>query len=57
MSNVKVKLKNGRIGTIVGDVHIVFDNYDSYSYTVPSEDIVSVVDKNNEILIKIPLQN
>ena len=57
MSNVKVKLKNGRIGTIVGDVHIVFDNYDGYSYTVPSEDIVSVVDKNNEILIKIPLQN
>ena len=54
---MKVKLKNGRIGTIVGDVHIVFDNYDSYSYTVPSEDIVSVVDKNNEILIKIPLQN
>lgn len=37
---MKVMVKNGRIGTLVGDCHIVFDNYDGYSYTVSANDII-----------------
>lgn len=37
---MKVMVKNGRVGALVGDCHIVFDNYDSYSYTVPVNDII-----------------
>lgn len=36
---MKVKLKNGKIGKLVGDIHIIFDNGDGYSYTVPASDI------------------
>ena len=37
---MKVMVKNGRVGTLVGNCHVIFDNYDSYSYTVPANDIV-----------------
>ena len=36
---MKVKLKNGRIGELVGNAHIIFDNGDGYSYTIPASDI------------------
>lgn len=36
---MKVKLKNGRIGELVNNVSIIFDNGDGYSYTVPASDI------------------
>lgn len=39
---MKVMVKNGRVGTLVGDCHVVFDDYDSYSYTVSVNDIVKV---------------
>lgn len=44
---MKVKLKNGMIGNLVGDVHIIFDNGDTYSYTVPTNDIVEEVKNKN----------
>ena len=37
---MKVMVKNGKVGTLVGDCHVIFDNYDGYSYTVPANDIV-----------------
>ena len=37
---MKVMVKNGRLGTLVGDCHAIFDNHDDYSYTVPANDIV-----------------
>lgn len=37
---MKVMVKNGSVGTLVGDCHVIFDNYDGYSYTVPANDIV-----------------
>ena len=39
---MKVMVKNGRVGTLVGNCSIIFDNYDDYSYTVPTNDIVKV---------------
>lgn len=46
---MKVKLKNGMIGNLVGDVHIIFDNGDTYSYTVPANDIVEEVKNEKKI--------
>lgn len=37
---MKVMVKNGRIGTLVGNCSVIFDGYDGYSYTVPANDIV-----------------
>lgn len=37
---MKVMVKNGRTGTLVGVCHVVFDDYDGYSYTVSANDIV-----------------
>lgn len=37
---MKVMVKNGKVGTLVGDCHVIFDNHDGYSYTVPANDIV-----------------
>lgn len=37
---MKVMVKNGRIGTLVGNCSAIFDNFDGYSYTVPANDIV-----------------
>lgn len=39
---MKVMVKNGKVGTLVGDCHVIFDNHDGYSYTVPADDIVEV---------------
>ena len=39
---MKVMVKNGRVGTLVGNCSVIFDNYDGYSYTVPINDIVKV---------------
>ena len=39
---MKVMVKNGKVGTLVGDCHVIFDNYDGYSHTVPANDIVKV---------------
>lgn len=44
---MKVKLKNGMIGNLVDDVHIIFDNGDTYSYTVPANDIVEEIKNEN----------
>lgn len=44
---MKVKLKNGMIGSLVGDVNIIFDNGDTYSYTVPANDIIEEVKNEN----------
>lgn len=44
---MKVKLKNGMIGNLVGDVSIIFDNGDTYSYKVPANDIVEEVKNEN----------
>lgn len=43
---MKVILKNGKVGTLVKDVHVKFDDEDEYSYSVPSEDILKL--QNNE---------
>ena len=37
---MKIMVKNGRIGTLVGTCSVIFDNFDGYSYTVPANDIV-----------------
>lgn len=37
---MKVMVKNGSTGTLVGSCSVIFDNYDGYSYTVPANDIV-----------------
>lgn len=37
---MKVMVKNGRIGTLVGNCSVIFDNFDGYSYNVPANDIV-----------------
>ena len=37
---MKVMVKNGKVGTLVGDCHVIFDNHDGYSHTVPANDIV-----------------
>lgn len=39
---MKVMVKNGRVGKLVKDIHVIFDNYDKYSYTVPVEDISEI---------------
>lgn len=41
-NEVVVTLKNGRTGKLVKDIHVIFDNYDKYSYTVPVEDISEI---------------
>lgn len=45
---MKVKLKNGRTGELVGDTHIIFDNGDGYIYNVPAEDIVCEIKSEEE---------
>lgn len=51
---MKVKLKNGLVGKLVKDVHIVFDNHDKgYSHTVPAEDIKSESDEIKEKLEEV----
>ena len=45
---MKVILKNNKIGTLVKDVHIVFDNGDGFSYTVPSDDILKEYIERNK---------
>lgn len=47
---MKVKLKNNLIGTLVKDTSIIFEN-DSYSHTVPSNDILYEV--NSKLLQEI----
>lgn len=37
---MKVILKNNKIGTLINDVSIIFDNGDGYSYKVPADDIL-----------------
>ena len=37
---MKVMVKNGRVGTLVGNCSVIFDNFDGYSYSVPANDIV-----------------
>lgn len=37
---MKVMVKNGRTGTLIGSCSVIFDNFDGYSYTVPANDIV-----------------
>lgn len=37
---MKVMVKNGKVGLLVGNYSVVFDNHDGYSYTVPVNDIV-----------------
>ena len=32
---MKVMVKNGRVGTLVGNCSVIFDNHDGYSYSVP----------------------
>lgn len=44
---MKVKLKNGKIGTLKNNVSVLFDNGDGFTYTVPVEDIVSLEVENN----------
>ena len=39
---MKVMVKNGRVGTLVGSCSVIFANYDGYSYTVHTNDIVKV---------------
>ncbi len=39
---MKVMVRNGRVGTLVGNCSIIFDNYDGYSYSVPANDIVKI---------------
>ena len=39
---MKVMVKNGRIGTLVGNCSVIFDNHDGYSYSVNTNDIVKV---------------
>lgn len=39
---MKVMVKNGSVGTLVGDCHVIFDKHDGYSHTVPVNDIVKV---------------
>ena len=39
---MKVMVKNGRVGTLVGNCSVIFDNFDGYSYSVPANDIVKV---------------
>lgn len=39
---MKVMVKNGRVGTLVGNCSVIFDNHDGYSYSVPTNDIVKV---------------
>lgn len=41
-NEVVVTLKNGSTGKLVKDIHVIFDNYDKYSYTVPIEDISKI---------------
>lgn len=41
-NEVVVVLKNGRTGKLVEDIHVIFDNFDGYSYTVPVEDITEI---------------
>lgn len=36
---MKIKLKNGKTGKLTGNVSVIFDKGDGYSYTVPVEDI------------------
>lgn len=37
---MKVMVKNGKTGKLIGDCHVIFDNEDGYSYTVPANDII-----------------
>lgn len=39
---MKVMVRNGRVGTLVGNCSVIFDNHDGYSYSVPANDIVKV---------------
>lgn len=41
-NEIVVTLKNGSTGKLVKDIHVIFDNYDKYSYTVPVEDIIEI---------------
>ena len=41
-NEIVVTLKNGKTGKLVKDIHVIFDNYDKYSYTVPVEDITEI---------------
>lgn len=40
---MRVILKNGKTGRLVKDVHIIFDDGDGYSYTIPTNDIVEEI--------------
>jgi hypothetical protein len=44
---LRVILKNGKIGKLVKDVHIIFDDGDGHSYTVPANDIIEEVKNEN----------
>lgn len=48
---MKVILKNGKVGTLVKDVHVKFDDEDEYSYSVPSEDILKLQNNEEEKII------
>lgn len=41
-NEIVVTLKNGKTGKLVKDIHVIFDNYDKYPYTVPVEDITEI---------------
>lgn len=45
---MKVILKNNKVGTLVKDVSIIFDNGDGYSYKVPVDDILKEYVGNNK---------
>lgn len=45
---MKVILKNNKIGTLVKDVSIIFDDGDGYSYKVPADDILKEYIERNK---------
>lgn len=45
---MKVILKNNKIGTLVKDVSIIFDDGDGYSYKVPANDILKEYIERNK---------
>lgn len=45
---MKVILKNNKIGTLVKDVSIIFDDGDDYSYKVPANDILKEYIERNK---------
>lgn len=54
---MNIILKNGKIGKILNNVSVLFDNGDGYTYTVPVNDIAGVYISEDKKFRNITMDN